>query len=134
MKFGTKYKNKKVDFHGFSFDSKFEASVYGLLKLMEAAGEIRDIVVKPNVHLTDSRILMIPDFKAFHLDTETEQYHEAKGFETPMWRIKLKLWKDYGPAPLHIYRGNFRKPVWDDVVYPAPRLALCPRCSAQVSE
>ena len=42
-----KYKNRKVEHDGYTFDSLAERDRYLVLKEMERAGAIRDLVVKP---------------------------------------------------------------------------------------
>lgn len=122
MKFGSrKYGNQRTNFSGYSFDSKLETSVYQQLLLMEKAGEIKDIVVKPNIFLTEAMIRMIPDFKAFHIKEGIEFYHEAKGFQDRVWGLKLKLYKVYGPGPYVIWKGNYKRPFIDDTIYPKKR-------------
>ena len=87
---------------GHSFASKLEAAVYQLLMFRERAGEIKIVQLQSRVYLTDSRILYIPDFQCLNLKAENVFFVEAKGFETPDWKIKKRLWEHYGPAPLEI--------------------------------
>lgn len=110
---GTRFKKNrlgsvatKTKLGGFTFDSKFEGSLYMYLQLLEKGGEIRDMRVKPNVRITDAKILMIPDFSAFHPDLNETVYHEAKGFETEVWLLKKRLWRHYGPGRLRVYKGS----------------------------
>lgn len=103
----AKYKNKKTESHGYLFDSRLEGGLYGYLKMLEQAGEIRNLRVKPNIFLTEARLRMIPDFSAEHKELEWEEvFHEAKGYETDVWRIKYRLWPFYGPGRLRIYKGR----------------------------
>lgn len=127
-----KYGNKKTNFSGYAFDSKLESAVYQLLQLQVKTGDLIDFKVKPNVHLTDARILMIPDFCATEKHTGILCFYEAKGAETPVWRIKLKLWKIYGFGPLYIFKGNYRKPVLAEVVIPKSRKTGMPINSNEV--
>lgn len=92
-----------------SFASKLESALYDLLCLMEKAGEITNIKCQDHVYLTDARIQMIPDFRAYDIKLNTVVYYEAKGFETAVWRIKRKLWAYYGPGPLRIYMGSHKR-------------------------
>jgi len=43
----SKYRHRKVDVDGPVFDSQREAAYYGVLKLREQAGEIRDLKLQP---------------------------------------------------------------------------------------
>lgn len=113
-----KYGAKKVDLDGRRFDSKLEASVYQLLKLRERAGEITDLRCQVQVLLTKASIILKPDFAFTDVKTGAPMYAEAKGFETAEWRLKLRLWRHYGPAPLEVWKGNAARPVLDEIVIP----------------
>lgn len=119
---GLKYRNKKTNKSGYSFDSKLEVAVYEMLVLQLKAGELKEIRVKPNVRLTDAKILAIPDFMVTNKD-DTESYVEAKGYETDVWRIKRRLWKHYGPGPLLVYKGTYKKPFLHETIVPVPSLS-----------
>lgn len=114
----TKYNSRKQDYSGISFASKLEAAVYQELKLLEKAQIIRDIKVQDHVYLTRARILYIADFKAWDIINNRNVWYEAKGFSTDVWAIKKRLWKCYGPGPLHIYKGSYRKPILTESVIP----------------
>lgn len=105
----AKYKNTRVEHHGRSFASKFEAYIYDLLFLQERAGDIKDLKCQVQVHLTRARIIYKPDFKYFDVKQGKEIHCEAKGFPTPEWILKKKLWEYYGPTPLQIYYGSTNK-------------------------
>ena len=107
----TKYGNAKTELDGHSFSSKFEASVYGLLKTQ--GHEV--LQCQDHVYLTDARILYIPDFRC--KDKDGNIFHaEAKGFETDVWRIKRRLWQSYGPGDLHVYKGTAARPYLHEVI------------------
>lgn len=112
----SKLGNVRVQLDGYNFASKLEAAVYLQLKVSLLAGEIALLAHQPRVHLTEARILYIPDFKCMNLRTNEVFFVEAKGFETPDWKIKKRLWEKYGPAPLHIWRGTYSRPVFKQVV------------------
>lgn len=112
----SKYGATRVKQAGYSFASKLEAATHQLLKLLEAAGEITVDQVQASVHLTDARILYKPDFKITDLSTGEPVWVEAKGFETPEWRIKKRLWEHYGPGDLQIYRSSSSGPKLTEVV------------------
>jgi predicted nuclease of restriction endonuclease-like RecB superfamily len=114
-RFASKFGSKRVEVSGMSFASKLEAAVFQVLKLMEKAGEVKDIKAQDTVYLSKARIIYKPDFKIETTAGETA-WVEAKGFETPEWRIKLRLWKAYGPGPLWIFRGSHANPKLDEVV------------------
>lgn len=99
----------KQELDGFTFDSKLEGALYVQLKLLVRAGMFSELKVKPNVHLTLSKILMIPDFSVLDLQAQELIFCEAKGLETDVWRIKRRLWKHYGPGRLRVYKGSYKK-------------------------
>jgi hypothetical protein len=101
----TKYRSKRMALDGYSFASKLEAALYQQLKLLQRSGEFESIKVQDHVYLTDARIQYIADFKTVSKDGE-EIWHEAKGFETPTWRIKRRLWREYGPGKLRVYKQS----------------------------
>lgn len=126
-----KYRNQKVSHDGHSFASKLEAAVYNILKLREKAKEIEVVQHQPHVYLTQARIHYIPDFRIFDYKKNDFVFVEAKGFETPEWRIKKKLWSFYGPASLEIFRGSDKKPFLDEVINQKEhdRTIQCPSCN-----
>lgn len=118
---GNPHGRTKVEHAGYSFASKLEASVFSILKLMERAGQITGIEVQPTVYLTDADIGYRPDFRAIDLSTANkgnEFFIEAKGFPTPEWKIKKRLWEYYGPGELWIYVGSYKNPKLDEIVKP----------------
>lgn len=106
----NKYKAARTN----GLSSKLESAVYDLLKLREKAGEIKDIKLQQTVVLQeggkDVRIAWKVDFSFINKATEGLEYAEAKGIETGDYRIKLKLWKKNPPAPLEIWKGDYRRP------------------------
>lgn len=101
---------------GYTVASKLEGSVLSMLLLRVRAGEIRDLKTQVNVYLTDARILYQADFS--YQENGEEIYAEAKGFETPVWKIKLRLWKHYGPGKLLIYKGSAKRFYLEETVIP----------------
>lgn len=96
-----KYSNKITQVDGIKFASIQEAEHYSELKLMRRSGEIKWFDIQPRVRLTDARILYIPDFIV--MDKEGHCYWvDVKGFETPEFKLKKKLWEFYGPGELRI--------------------------------
>lgn len=93
---------------GYSFASQLEASLYGYLKILETQGEVRDICVQVHIKLTKAEVVYICDFKAHDVALGQDVYWEAKGFETPEWRIKRRLWTVYGPGILRVFKGTAR--------------------------
>lgn len=99
-KSGLKYKNVKVEIDGIKFDSKAEGNFYLYLK----GQKIKIIELQPKVYLTEARILYKPDF----LIEENGKpiYVDYKGFQTAVFKIKIRLWAKYGPGELRLIKGN----------------------------
>lgn len=114
----SKLRNKRVCIDGVSFASKLEAAVYLELKLSVRCGVLEILEHQPRVHLTDARILYIPDFKCLDLRSNEIFFVEAKGFETTDWKLKKRLWLHYGPAILQIWKGSFKRPSLSHIVEP----------------
>lgn len=104
-----KYGSARVRIEGRNFASKLEAAVYEILLLEQRAGLIEEIKCQTQVRLSDAEIIYKPDFEVTRPDG-SKYWVEAKGYETPEWRIKRRLWIAYGPGELIIYRGNYRSP------------------------
>lgn len=100
----------------YLFDSRLERRLFEQLRLRELAGELSEITVKPNVRITKSKILCIPDFSAVDTATGQLRYHEAKGFRSEVWRIKMRLWRNYGPAPIDVYVAGSNGPVFAETI------------------
>lgn len=100
-----KYKARGEKVAGTWFASQFEKAVYYELCLRVRGGEYLSLQCQDTVELTDAKIVYKPDFRLTNLDGSFT-WVEAKGYETPEWRIKKKLWKVYGPGPLIIYKGT----------------------------
>lgn len=93
MRFSNhKYGARKTVVDGIKFDSKAEAEYYCLYKPL-----IKEI--QPKVYLTDARILYKPDFLM-----NDGTYIDVKGMETPVFKLKKRLWKFYGKGTLHIIK------------------------------
>ncbi len=116
----SKLRNVRIKIDGYSFASKLEASVYGVLKLRVLAREIEIIKHQFKVFLSEAEIVYIPDFKCRILRTGEVFFVEAKGFETADWKIKKKLWSKYGPAPLHVWSGTCYRPALQEILIPSP--------------
>ena len=100
----SKYGSKKTIVDNIKFDSKWEAERYGQLKAMESAMFIRDLELQVpyDIVVNDVKICRyVADFRykkeSNHTITNDEYYVEvvedAKGFETPEFKLKKKLMK-----------------------------------------
>lgn len=90
----SKYGNRKTEVDGFIFDSKKEAQRYQQLKLMEAAGEITNLVMQVRYPCTINGkkvCAYIADFE--YLTTADNKVHteDVKGYKTKEYKLKKKL-------------------------------------------
>lgn len=113
---------------GHSHRSKLESAVCAMIGLRQRAGEIELIQVEAHVHLTAARIAYVADFKCMDLKTGQLIYIEAKGLALPVFNIKKRLWKHYGPARLEIWGGTHTRPRLIETIDPvvSPPEALVP--------
>ena len=88
----AKYGNIPTVVDGIRFDSKKEAKDYCTLKLLEQAGQIVNLRLQPAFDLPGG-IRYIADF--IWDDTHTKRTHvkDTKGFKTPAFKLKEKLFR-----------------------------------------
>jgi len=100
-RFGSrpKYGNKKVVINNIKFDSKWESERYLYLHALERAGTVRklELQVRFNLIVNDQKICAyIADFR-YERENKTGVWEEivedAKGVETPEFKLKKKLMK-----------------------------------------
>jgi hypothetical protein len=90
----SKYRNHRVTIDGRTFASKLEAGRYSELKLMENAGLIYQLACQVPFRFEIQSILIckyIADFTYRMADTSVLMVEDAKGFETPEYKLKKKL-------------------------------------------
>jgi hypothetical protein len=96
----NKYGAKKTEFNGRVYDSKHEAGIAAELNLLQKAGEVIKIDAQRTYNLYGKNGARIcthrPDFTVTFKDGHQEVW-EAKGFATPVWQLKLKLFEDNYP-------------------------------------
>ena len=106
----NKYRNKKVVISGVTYDSILESDYHKHLQLLEKAGEISDLSYHEHkFKFTKAQIGYIPDF--CYIEKGERIWVDTKGVETADFRIKIRLWKYYGPGPLRIVKrcgGEFK--------------------------
>lgn len=88
-----KYNAVKQTFGGKSYDSRKEARYAAELEWMKKAGEIKEIIPQFRIELRvkGKKICnYYVDFKLIMKDGGIE-FHEVKGFETDVWKLKWKL-------------------------------------------
>lgn len=103
VRYTNKFGNKKQEVNGITYHSKKEAAYAHELSMRQAAGDIQgwERQVKISLDVNSKHIAnYYIDFVVTHNDGSTE-YIEVKGFETPEWRLKWKLFE-----ALYSHRGN----------------------------
>ena len=94
-----KYGNKKVTVQGIKFDSTWESQHYLYLKSLERAGTVKDLElqVRYNLMVNNEKICAyIADFRYQKQNKDGDWYEvveDAKGVETPEFKLKKKLMK-----------------------------------------
>lgn len=88
-----KYRNRKTEVDGFVFDSKREANRYLQLKLLEKAGEIRDLVLQPCFDLIVQGGKVVGKYYADFQYRAGDKVviEDAKGVRTAVYRLKKKI-------------------------------------------
>lgn len=91
----NKYKNKKVECDGYSFDSIRERDRYLDLKMLARAGKIRDLELQPGYPLHVNGELVATYLADFLYVDGAGILHveDAKGVRTAIYRMKKKLVK-----------------------------------------
>lgn len=88
----SKYGNRKVIYDGKVFDSKKECERYILLRALEVAGKISDlrhhVVIECRVN---GKLVCKYEADFVYTRDGVEIVEDAKGFRTPVYRLKKKL-------------------------------------------
>lgn len=109
-----KYHNEPTFVDGIRFASKLEARRYTELKLLERAGEVRDLVLQPRYQLMHGAALIctyVGDFQYTDRRSGKTVTEDAKGVETPEFKIKAKLFAaQYGYEITLIKRKSLAVP------------------------
>lgn len=100
-----KFNAKPTMLDGRRFASKSEAGYYTQLKLLERCGEITNLTLQPRVKLT-KYVTYVPDFSYSIPEDGIKLYVDVKGFQTPEFKIKKNLWREFGPANLLLVKRN----------------------------
>jgi hypothetical protein len=100
----NKYGAKKTEFKGRLYDSKHEAGIAGEIELLRKAGVVTKVEPQQTFNLYGKNGGKIcthrPDFLLTFKDGHKEVW-EAKGFWTPVYTIKLKLFEDNYPELIY---------------------------------
>jgi hypothetical protein len=95
----NKYNARKTKYGGRYYDSALEAAYAEQLDWQIKAGEITEVIpqYKISIDVNGEHIAnYYMDFKVVYPDGKIE-YHEVKGFETDVWRMKWRLAKALNP-------------------------------------
>lgn len=90
----SKYNAIKTEVDGYIFASRKEANRYSELKLLERAGEIKDLELQPVYPCVINGKLVckyIADFRYISTKRGNVIIEDAKGAKTPVYRLKNKL-------------------------------------------
>ena len=109
-----KYGNKKVTVDGIKFDSRWESQRYLYLKSLERAGTVKDLElqVKFPIVINGEKICSyIADFRYKRQNQQDEWYdivEDAKGVETPEFKLKKKLMKAVHGVEIYLSKKGGR--------------------------
>lgn len=117
----SKYNARKVEGpNGQIYDSKMELDYYKeiLIPLLftKKIHELHRQIVVRLIKTKGAMISMIPDY-AF-MENGVRIYIDVKGMETPVFKLKARLWKTFGPGPLRIIKKVKGKFVTDREITP----------------
>lgn len=113
-KFGAK---KSMSRDGIHFPSKLECAVYETLCLEQSQGLLTILALQAPAQLGRDRRYKT-DFLTFNRKTLEHEWHEAKGVEGDRYLDNLKLWEKYGPGPLVIWKGDYKRPFRAKTILP----------------
>ena len=98
----NKYRNEEKIVDGIKFDSKLEAKRYIQLKLLQRAGEIKDLrmqaefVLQPSYKKNDKTIRAIKyvaDFVYYDVREGKTIIEDTKGFRNDVYKLKKKIFE-----------------------------------------
>lgn len=97
-----KIRHNRVECDGYKFDSQQEKDYYLVLKNKLICGEIRDIKIHPSYTLQEKftkngknyrKIYYSADFAFYDVAKSKYRVIDVKGFETPVFKLKHKLFE-----------------------------------------
>jgi hypothetical protein len=110
----TKYHSRVTEYNGRTFASKAEAHRAQELELLQGAGKIKDLEYQPRYMLqppfvrlgktiptvvsTFRAIYYVADFAYWDNETEKKVVEDVKGAETPLWKLKEKMFRYHYPS------------------------------------
>ena len=102
----SKYRAVVTEYNGRKFASKTEAKRAAELELLQRGGKISNLEYQPRFTLipqflyhsftTVKKTEYVGDFGYYDCETLNHVVEDVKGFETPLFKLKQKLfWKEY---------------------------------------
>lgn len=107
-KYGVATVDKRTS-NGIRFDSKAEMVRHGELEMLHDRGAIRGFQRQVTFRLGCDENRYRVDFVVWSNDGKSWA-EDVKGVETSKFRHDMKLWRSYGPCPLHI-RKRGKEPI-----------------------
>ncbi len=101
-----KYRNQPTIVDGIKFDSRAESARYLLLRVLERAGQIRDLELQPEFILQEGfrkngkairAIKYVADFRYYDNAKQKEVIEDVKGKKTSVYQLKKKLFEKRYP-------------------------------------
>jgi hypothetical protein len=120
----AKYNARKVTGpNGQVYDSKMELDYYKEVLVPALVTKkihaLHRQTVVDLVPTKGAKISMIPDYD--YMEDGVRVYVDVKGMETPVFKLKAKLWKTFGPGPLMIIKKVKGEFVLDREIIPLLR-------------
>lgn len=113
----SKYNAQSTVVDGVHFPSKLEAAVWCQLLFLRKLGEFTNILRYPSIKLPGG-VVWKADFKVFNAVDDRWEIHEAKGLATSDYRVKRKLYEEFGTMPLIVWKGSYKKPYPTEPIFP----------------
>lgn len=110
----SKYRNVRVKYDGYTFDSKKERDRYIQLKAMEKAGEISDLRRQVTYPLAVNGVKICsirPDFEYVRNgELVTEDVKSTATANLPLFKVKARLFEAIYGRPILVFLGGDKPP------------------------
>jgi hypothetical protein len=100
-----KYRNNFTEYDGRTYASRAEADRARALDFDKQSGVIKHWEPQPRFRLGCAENVYVADFIVWHMDGTTH-VEDVKGFESAKFKRDCRLWRRYGPVPLHVISRN----------------------------
>ena len=97
----SKYRNIITTYKGVKYASKAEAVRAEQLDWLVSSGQVREWTRQPTFHLGCAENTYRADFRVIDAFGR-EHVEDVKGARTAKFNHDVRLWKSYGPCPLHV--------------------------------